>query len=422
MRILYIKRAYNTRLHTQVHALSEKGHSIILLLEAPIEYGYSGPGQWKTGDLYSRFAVYYSLPSTVRMNHQTMIEKFALRAMNRVLPSTWVRLSWVWRKWFFHRSLDSVLSKHAFDIIISGNDAVEREDYRTKLVIERLAGKIPIVYDCQDFLTDCFDWDTEAKVLERFVNEKADGVVHTNPVGFDWIASKYRIKRGLVFPNYGSQKYFSHKQPKLSGRDGQLHLVYCGGVQQTPKQYRFPFARDMLSMFREIANLGFPVHLHLGLYPGTPLYQYYMALKGYPGIVMHPYLPYEDMMQALTHYDISLFPIDLGPLQKDVERLGAKILEDSPFSRLDTSKQYEYTLAGLPVLTAPVTWISRWLKENRFGTCFNSIPHLGEILRGSEVKELVQSVRRNAHKFSIENKIEDLESFLSQVIEDRRNS
>jgi hypothetical protein len=48
MRILYIKRAYNTRLHTQIHALCERGHSTVFLLESPIEYGYNGPGQWDT--------------------------------------------------------------------------------------------------------------------------------------------------------------------------------------------------------------------------------------------------------------------------------------------------------------------------------------------------------------------------------------
>ena len=294
MRILYIKRAYNTRLHTQVHALYKKGHSIVLLLEAPIEYGYNGPMQWKTEDICSRFAVYYSLPYPAQVNRQRMIGRYAFGALNTIISRKYVRLSWIWRKWFFQRSLDQVLSKHLIDLIISGNDAVEREDYRTKVVIERLTGIIPIVYDCQDFLSDCFNWDTEAKVLERFVNEKADGVIHTNPVGFDWIASQYNVRRGLVFPNYGDQKYFFNKQPKLSDKDGKIHLVYCGGVQRTPKKYRFPFARDMLSMFMEISKIGFPLHLHLGLYPGTPLYQYYMTLKNYPGITMHPYLPYED--------------------------------------------------------------------------------------------------------------------------------
>ena len=127
------------------------------------------------------------------------------------------------------------------------------------------------------------------------------------------------------------------------------------------------------------------------------------------------------MMRALTRYDIGLFPIDLGPLQKDVERLGPMVLEDSPFSRLDTSKQYEYTLAGLPVLTAPVKWTSMWLGKNRFGTHFNSIPHLSEVLRGREVKGLVQSVQRDAHRFSIENKIDELEDFLSSVLEEKRD-
>ena len=54
MNILYVKRAYNTRLHTQIEALSERGHSIILLLEALPEHGYNGPGQWDGREIRSR--------------------------------------------------------------------------------------------------------------------------------------------------------------------------------------------------------------------------------------------------------------------------------------------------------------------------------------------------------------------------------
>ncbi len=419
MQILYIKRAYNTRLHTQIHALREKGHSVILLLEAPVEYGYNGPGQWNAAEICSRFEVYYALPPRFQNRNQGLLKRLIQKALSGLSPAG-ERFSRPEERLLFRQALHGIVSRNAIDIIISGNDAIEGEDFRTRLVIEQAAGKIPVVYDCQDFLTDCFDWDKEAQDLQRFVNEKTDGVIHTNPVGFDWIASQCKIRRGLVFPNYASRKYFSSGMPRLSSRDGQLHLVYCGGVQQTPEQYRHPFARDMLFIFREIADLGFPLHLHLGLYPDTPLHEYYMELKNHPGIIMHPYLPYEEAMKSLTRYDIGLFPLELGSLREDVERMGPEILMNSPFSRIDTSKQYEYTLAGLPVMTAPITWVSRWLEENGFGTCFNSVAHLGAILKSSRIKDMTETVQHDADTFSIENKVADLENFLLQVIADRR--
>ena len=66
MNILYVKRAYNTRLHTQARALSERGHSIILLLEAAPELGYSGPAQWDTREIHSRYPVIYASSGTAR--------------------------------------------------------------------------------------------------------------------------------------------------------------------------------------------------------------------------------------------------------------------------------------------------------------------------------------------------------------------
>lgn len=60
MKILYIKRAYNTRLHNQVTGLAQQGHKLILLLEAPIEAGYNGPGQWNLSDIHPEVVVFYT--------------------------------------------------------------------------------------------------------------------------------------------------------------------------------------------------------------------------------------------------------------------------------------------------------------------------------------------------------------------------
>ena len=179
-----------------------------------------------------------------------------------------------------------------------------------------------------------------------------------NPFALAWAASRYRLKKGCAFPNYSSREVFRGQTAKLSAGDGRVHLVYCGGVQRTPPGDRYPYARDMKGMFLKIARLGLPLHLHLGLYPGTALREYYRDLEGAPNVRIHPFLPFAEMMAELTRYDVGLFPLDLSHLDRRGRGGGTRVLDQCRFSRIDTSKQYEYTLAGLPVFTAPVRWVS----------------------------------------------------------------
>ena len=421
MRILYVKRAYNTRLNNQVTTLLQKGHRITLLLDAPIVYGYNGPCQWDPRDIQSSLNVYYtsSARSHDSRHKKNSLYHFYKRAMN--YRNSLLRIQsylGIDDKRRFLRALDRVLSMNDVDLIISGNDALQTEDIRTRWVIENWKGKIPIVYDCQDILTDCFSGMFKVQENERFVNEESDGVIHTNPIALKWMTSRYRIARSTYFPNYGCREDFQSRLPKLSKDDGLVHLVYCGSVQKTPKKYPYPFARDLKNAFREIASLGFPLHLHLGLYPDTPEHSYYMELKNYPNITLHRYLPFKKMMENLSRYDVGLFPVDFGSLKKQVELFGLSILDDFALSRADTCKQYEYTLAGLPVLTAPLKWISQWLERNNFGTSFHSASHLYNILKGNQMEEYADTVKREAFKFSIEEKISHLENFLLKILDD----
>jgi hypothetical protein len=405
MNILYVKRAYNTRLHTQAQALSERGHSIILLLEAAPKHGYNGPGQWDAREIHSRYPVIYAASGTARPGRPSggLGHGLISRSAGSLEDGRYLK------------TLDRVLAKNRVDLVLSGNDALPDEDRRTRLLLDRFGGRIPIVYDCQDILSDCFIGNERVEECERSVHESADGVIHTNPLALDWAASRYRLKKGFAFPNYSSRKYFLTERDKLSARDGRIHLVYCGSVQETPEGFGHPFARDMKKRFLEIASLGHPLHLHLGLYPGSALGDYYRELEGAPNIRVHPYLPFPEMMRELSLYNVGLFPLDLSHLDESIEADGLRVLDRSRFSRIDTSKQYEYVLAGLPVLTAPVRWVSDFLGENHFGTSFQSIKEFGDLLNSGAIAGYLDSVRRTASGFSIENRIGGLERFLAGI-------
>jgi hypothetical protein len=417
MNILYVKRAYNTRLHTQIQALSERNHSLILFLEARPEDGYNGPGQWDAREIHRRYPVIYASSGNARpgRHHASGIAGRFLNRWERTRRAPISAGATPSMERRFLKTLDRIFVKYRVDVVLSGNDALPDGDRGTRLVLDRFGGKIPIVYDCQDILSDCFIGDERVEECERAVHEKADGVIHTNPPALNWAASRYRLKKGVFFPNYSSSKYFLKKEARLSAADGRIHLVYSGGVQRTPEGDRYPYARDLKRRFMEIASLGHPLHLHLGMYPGSALDDYYSKLDKTPNIRLHPYRPFPEMMRDLTRYDVGLFPLDLSSLDSQIAEGGPQVLDQSRFSRIDTSKQYEYILAGLPVLTAPVRWVSDFLKENRFGAPFQTIEELGCILKSGEIAGYAESVGQTAARFSIENKIDELERFLMEA-------
>ena len=406
MNILYVKRAYNTRLHTQVQALSERGHALTVLLESPPELGYSGPGQWDAREIHSRCSVISASSgflARLRDRRLGPIGRPARRPPERGADER------------FLRTLDRTLAERRVDVVLSGNDALPGEDRRTRLLLAWFGRRVPVVHDFQDILSDCCVGDESVAECERAVHEEADGVIHTNPLALAWAASRYRLKKACAFPNYSSPRYFRDSKEKLSAADGRVHLVYCGGVQLTPAGDPFPYARDMKKMFREIASLGHPLHLHLGTYPGTPLARHYQELEREPNVRIHAFRPFPEMMRELGRYDVGLFPLDLSHLDGAVARNGPGVLDRCRFSRIDTSKQYEYALAGLPVLTVPIRWVTDFLEENHFGTAFRSVEELGTLLEGRELAGYAESVRRSASRFAIENRIDVLESFLAGV-------
>jgi hypothetical protein len=56
------------------------------------------------------------------------------------------------------------------------------------------------------------------------------------------------------------------------------------------------------------------------------------------------------------------------------------------------------------------------LTENRFGTSFATIEDLGKILESDRLDGYIDSVSKTAARFTIENRIGGLESFLLEVM------
>lgn len=393
MKILFVKRALNTRLYNQILALHDRGHELSLLLESPVRWGYSGPNQWDEPAIHRTCYTRYSEPRMKRAPRVPMSKK---------APQ-------------FRRVLEQVIIQRRPAIIISANDCIETEDERSRIVLELVNGRVPVVYDCQDFLVDCFPRNTALLALHRQINEHADGVIHTSPRGLAWVQNRCRIKKALTFPNYASRRFFSAPERKLSAADRRLHLVYAGGMTITPDGEPFPHMRDMRRSFREIARLKVDLHLHLAHYP-REVYNKYLELADEKNVRFYPYQPYHQLMQRLSVYDAGLFPLDLGYIRACQRGEAGESVEQLPASRIDTSKQYEYVLAGLPVLTAPVSWVSEWVSENGVGACYSSIDELERLIENGGLTRLAERVREIGPRFAIENQIHSLEQFLADLV------
>jgi len=130
MRILYIKRAYNTRLHNQVRALLQRGHEITLLLDSPIEYGYNGPGQWGSQDIRPDLKVCYT--GIVKSGQTRIHKKNSLRHACRRLVHYRNRLPGLQR----HLGMDAKgIFMSALDRVLSGEDVIS--SYRATMPLKQ---------------------------------------------------------------------------------------------------------------------------------------------------------------------------------------------------------------------------------------------------------------------------------------------
>ena len=190
-----------------------------------------------------------------------------------------------------------------------------------------------VIYDAHDFMTiRDYTVSYEVYYLEYAANKFSDGCIATDKYSEKIMRERYTISpdRIMTVHNRPLERQIPAcitKKEKLSKRDGQLHIVYEGGISGDRNSNRF-----MEDMWRIITESN--IHIH---YYSQQNIAYCKKLEQ-----TSPYLHYEgnlsslELITEMTQYDIG--SILLNPIDKNA---------DISYP----NKLYEYLAAGLPVVS-----------------------------------------------------------------------
>jgi tetratricopeptide (TPR) repeat protein len=274
-------------------------------------------------------------------------------------------------------------------------DIVHCHNEPDTFTVAALAGDAPVVHDTHDLISLRTNGDPNLPYFEAVANRGAAGRVYATPYQLEEAKRLYGVNGpSLVFYNYASESDLpSRFLPKLSVQDGNIHIVYEGGIGGNTH-------RDFSSLFVDLAKKGIHIHIYPTFY-NQEIAQYFSTHKTIH--YYHPLSP-KQIMEEMTQYDFGIIPFNL--------KKGNKRFLDSTIA----NKLFEYMAAGLPVITSPLKTYIDYFKKNPIGITFeNAQDIIGNI---PKLKKIAEKTDFSEHIFTYEGEIGRLEEFYNEILND----
>lgn len=274
-------------------------------------------------------------------------------------------------------------------------DIVHCHNEPDNYTVAALAGDTPVVHDTHDLVSLRANGNDSLSYFEGVANRGAAGRVYTTPYQLEEAKRLYGVEGpSLVLYNYVSAPDLPKKfLPKLSDQDGQVHIVYEGGIGGTS-------FRDFSSLFIELANQG--IHIHI--YPHfkhqkhdiTPIF------SKFDNIHLHDPLSPKQIMEKMTQYDFGIIPFNL--------KKGDKGFLNTTIA----NKLFEYLAAGLPVIASPLQSYVDYFKKNLIGITFENAQDIIENI--PKLKVIAENTDFSKQIFTYEGEIGRLEQFYRKIM------
>ncbi|HPG37927.1 MAG TPA: methyltransferase domain-containing protein [bacterium] len=277
---------------------------------------------------------------------------------------------------------------------ISGQyDLVHCHNEPDILTVAALAGKAPVIHDTHDLISLRASGDANLTYFEGVANRGVAGRVYTTPYQLQEAQQLYGSDGpSIVLYNYTSQADLPDvKLPKLSTRDGQVHIVYEGGIGGNTH-------RNFIELFRQLAQGNIHIHIYPTFY-SQELADFFAQTAN-----IHYYQPCspKQIMEQMTQYDIGIIPFNLEK--------GNKRFLDSTIA----NKLFEYLAAGLPVFTSPLLSYIDFFNKYPVGKTFTTGSEI--ILAIPDLLEIAKKTDFSKYVFTYEHEISRLEDLYRTVI------
>ena len=278
----------------------------------------------------------------------------------------------------------------SFDIIHSHNEPDE-------LTIVAMAGDTPVVHDTHDLISFKYEGNKDISFFEGTANRGAAGRVYTTPYQMEEARSLYGMTGpSIVYYNYASRADLPKRNlPKLSDKDGNIHIVYEGGIAGVDGNHR-----DFTSPFFDLADKGIHIHIYP---PSSCDKETSKQYSSHKNIHFHNSVSPKQIMETMTQYDYGIIPFNLAK--------GNKRFLDTTIA----NKLFEYLAAGLPVIASPLKSYVDYFQNNPVGITYNTTQDIIDSM--PRLKEIASNTDFTKHIFTYEDEIERLEEFYYKILD-----
>ena len=275
----------------------------------------------------------------------------------------------------------------------------------------------PVVFDGGDFTgisKGIKRLTKKERQMERYCFEHASGIIHKGPpFEIDYYRKLgYKINCPILhWLDYCDQNLFAPKDiQKLSSKDKEVHLVYCGSISETNKylsNYYIPLGKIFTQQ---------KIHLHIYPNPGQwkrGIFKEYFALdKKEKYFHFHKPLPYKKLPQEIAQYDYSAWIHPLG----NYSRSG---IGREKYKVAIGNKLFTYLEAGLPVIISHHLEYGKALIEKyKIGVSIKDrdLDKLSQVLKKQDYPRLRKNVLEKREDLSLQNQYGKLAKFYQKIL------
>ncbi|MFC1558490.1 glycosyltransferase [candidate division KSB1 bacterium] len=260
------------------------------------------------------------------------------------------------------------------------------------MTVNCLAGEGPVIHDTHDMVSLRHPDDSTLKYFEGVANRGADGRIYCTDVLIKEAYEMYGVDLNwsIVFNNYISQDDIpSRRKSKLSKKDGNIHIVYEGGISTTMPH------RNFINLFSEISQKG--IHLHI--YPAFDVPEYERAFASNPYVHYNKPISPKDIVSEMTQFDFGIVPFI--ETEENIRHVNSMV----------PHKLFEYLAAGLPVISSDIAGMREFLNREKVGILYRTID---DIVNGIGALSKIEIKNK---EYSVEDNIDKLIDFYYMLIE-----
>jgi len=243
------------------------------------------------------------------------------------------------------KSLMEIIKEYEYQVLHAHNEP----DYYAALGISNIYN-LPIIHNCHDIVSETWRGIliserelNELMLFEALTIKNSDATIFVNKKIMESAKEKYgEIKgEGYVFSNYPLKSFIptdAELKPKLSEKDGFIHIVYEGGFTIQANINGLVPERYYLPLFLDILENSSNIKLHIYTPTFDENIDSYLLPYKKNGLIYEGSIDSSNLITTISQYDYGIFGL------ANKRNLLKNYLYSLP------NKMFEYFAAGLPLL------------------------------------------------------------------------